>query len=252
MKRVFIVSALLSLNSCKFLEMALNPNYKESTGNVVRKNVSIPHDGSEPSALSNLYSGASPAAPQSNVLKQQRSASDSQIVSVRLPADRCKAGTMTFGLLNGQQVTCSVLGRGVTRYWEQPPARYRIPGCLSSRDYVDTVASDWQKGSTCWFLKEHKRCGATPTRSYRLSYNRRSGAPSKWGSVQPVAMSPIGGAYGRGGLLTHSDSRFGYAPNIEAQTHSTAGCLKLEPACQKLFVQFNRENSGLKMVVQNI
>jgi hypothetical protein len=192
-----------------------------------------------------------------NVFRSTPSTEFTQTVQVNLPADRCKSGTMTFGPVDGKQITCSVLGRGVTRWnWgNKAPSKHSFT-CMGKNSWVHTTASDWQKGETstgqsCFFLKSHKRCGATPVGTY--STTSFSSSRSSWGSLAGVVMYPRFKS-SRSGIVTHSDANFGSSPFIESPGHSTAGCLKLEPSCQKLYLKFVESNkrNGLKLQVNEI
>jgi len=171
----------------------------------------------------------------------------------QLSADRCHGGKMTFGPVDGKYYECPTLGRGVTRWgdrWQSgPPAKHSL-NCMGGR--VSTVASDWQKGSnsagqTCYFLKDHKRCGATPVGNYRVtgSFSSKVQWGGKGASIQPQFRTS------RSSFLVHSDNRFDASTAaVDNPTHSSAGCLKLAPGCQQLFNRYSEQNSGSTLEVK--
>lgn len=190
--------------------------------------------------------------------------------------NRCESGIVTF-ILNGKKESCPVLGRGVTRWkdaayakmmgtprWDSIPKREKVSDPTFGS--VNTNQEDWQEaktsdGQTCFFLKEHRKMGATPTGSYDLDY--MSGKLSKFGSIERVEMLPKGfkqpkpewkkyrSSETRGTLRVHSDRDFRATPglNIEYPTLSSAGCLKLNLECQAKFNSFVN-NGGQKLIVR--
>ena len=190
--------------------------------------------------------------------------------------NRCSAGTITF-ILNGKKESCPVLGRGVTRWkdaayaqmmgtpqWDSIPNREKVEDDKFGKVY--TKQEDWQEGKTsdnrtCFYLKEHRKMGATPTGSYNLSM--MVGKPSEYGSIERVELAPKGFKQPkaewkqykshevRGTLRVHSDPDFRTNPtlNIEYPTISSAGCLKLNLDCQAKFNNFVK-SGGQKLVVR--
>ena len=166
-------------------------------------------------------------------------------VKVDLPEDRCRAGKITFGAVNGKIVTCSALGRGVTRWSSTRPPAQRVE--YLKGQYVDTVPSDWQHGSGCWFLKANKKGGATPKGTYAVT--GYGGRKTKWGSINSLSMYLRPPRDNRSAFVIHTDNRFKGAARIESRTHSTSGCLKLDPQCQPLILQFYKEHGAFSMVI---
>ena len=178
---------------------------------------------------------------------------DSGYAHAELPADRCRAGKITFGPVDGKYVSCPALGRGVARWgWEAPPAKHNTR-CMNSP--LRTVASDWQQGENssgqkCFFLKAEKRCGATPSGGFRVSGGHAK--KTSWGGYGAMIFPKFKTkGVKRSSFLVHSDNRFSASQSkIDDRAHSTAGCVKLSPGCQSIFNRFASQNKGAHLEVQ--
>lgn len=146
-------------------------------------------------------------------------------VIVRIPKDRCKSGTFSFG---GE--TCSVSARGITRYSNPGSSRYE----QGTRD----------DGTSCWYLKPGPSGypqngqrgytnGSTPATTYTSGDLRNyTSKPQKlhWGSN---GIRIHGNTPGRDGFVIHS--REGYSKDSQASSKSSAGCLLIPQDCMANF-----------------
>jgi len=157
-------------------------------------------------------------------------------VIVRIPKDRCKSGTFSFG---GE--TCSVSARGITRYSDPGSSRY----AQGTRD----------DGTKCWYLKAGPSGypqsgqsgytnGSTPATTFTSGAIRNyKSSPQKlhWGSN---GVRIHGNTPGRNGFVIHS--REGFSSNSQANAKSSAGCLLIPQPCLTKFR--SHINDGAKKV----
>jgi hypothetical protein len=254
--------ALMSLSACKLLDAikannaSLRDKYASSDG--ARAGGSA-GGGGHAGDGSASYRPNAEAMALGDILKRSRSPIDGVRpghARVDLPKDRCKSGTISFGPVNGEYIQCQALGRGATRWTARNPATYSDPKINTAGfkgKYRRTNPEDWTPGRTsngqqCWVYSDKFTAGKTPLGTYRLTDD--SSSKSHWGSSPGVLMSE-GHVAGRSDFLVHSDIYFGGSGrDIEAPAHSTAGCVKLNPTCQALFVKFYRQNRGVTLEVR--
>lgn len=153
------------------------------------------------------------------------------VVQVFLPADRCKAGVMYFG-----DLVCPVLGRGV------------IGRSHASSEIAYGKTND---GRTCQYVKSQFTEGSTPVGDYKLTLRAEQDDKWKrWGGGTNFRMLPKPGQrgfpYHRSGFVVHSDKNTG--SNMDYRP--TAGCIKLDRACQDAFAKYVLSYKNVEMQVR--